>query len=251
MRATLIRAVLACTCECAAADAACADMDRIFADSFGAICGNDAVEVPETCDGNCPVCTESYTGYTSNGSAQTCDVVCHIPIQTCQAGDNVCPLVAGTDDAQCNAQTDAECLGTQWKYVKVQNVDTTSQSCVTVYVYGIQPAGSYDVTTCAPSSDLAGTGDTVIASVTDNLGATYPVDNDDCDDPTALPLLAGWTCNNAQGAAHMSCASPSPGGFIAAGSVSRLGVSVCRFGSDGGVAPLYIWYNATTTPNPG
>jgi hypothetical protein len=251
MRASLIPAFLACACGFAAVDAVPADMDRIFADSFGALCGNDAVEVPETCDGNCPVCTESYTGYTSSGSAQTCDVVCHIPIQTCQGGDGVCPLVAGTGDAQCNAQTDTECLGTEWKYVNFQSVDTTSQSCVTVNIYGIQPGASYDLTTCAPSSGLAGSGDTVITSVTDNLGATYPVGNDDCADPTALPLLAGWTCDNAHGFAHMSCASPSPGGFIAASNVYRLGVSVCRFGSDGGIAPLYIWYNAATIPNPG
>jgi hypothetical protein len=232
--------------------AAWADTDRIFADSFGAVCGNNAVEFPETCDGNCPVCAEPFAGFTSSGSEATCDVVCHIPIQTCQPGDNVCPFVAGSGGSQCNAQSDAECVGTAWKPLLFTMVNTSGQACVAVNIYGIQPGGSYDITTCAPTPALAGAGDTNITTITDNLGASYAVGNDDCSDPWSLPLLAGWTCNNSQGLARMSCASPSPTGFrVSSAGVYRLTVSVCPLGADGGLAPLYIWYNASTTPNPG
>ena len=233
--------------------AAGADSDVIFADSFGAFCGNNVVEVPETCDGNCPVCTEAFAGFTSTGTAATCNVVCHIPIQTCQPGDSVCPFVAESGGAQCNSLTDAECLGTAWKSQFISFANTTSQACVAVNVYGIQPGGSYDLTTCAPTPELAGAGDTNITTITDNVGTPYEVGNDDCSDPWSVPLLAGWTCNNSQGFARMSCASPSPTGFrVSSGQgVSSLSVTVCRFGSDGGIAPLYIWYNATTVPNPG
>jgi hypothetical protein len=234
-----------------AVHAARADTDLIFADSFGALCGNNVIEVPETCDGNCPVCAETYTGYVSNGSPATCDVVCHLPIQTCQAGDNVCPFVAGSAGAQCAAQTDAECSGNGWKAQLLFNVDTTSQACVTANAYGVQGGASYDITTCAPSSAQAGAGDTQITTVIDNLGTSYAVGNDDCNDPTALPLIAGWTCNNSAGQPKMSCASPSPGGFRVAAGIYRLQITVCRYGTDGGIAPLYIWYNATSTPNPG
>ena len=229
-----------------------ADTDSIFADSFGAVCGNDAVEVPETCDGNCPVCTEPFAGFTSTGSAATCDVVCHLPIQTCQSGDNVCPFVAESAGTQCTAQSDNECLGAGWQSRFIAFADTTGQVCVNVNIYGIQPGGSYEVTTCAPTPDLAGAGDTSIMSVIDNYGMPYAVGNDDCTEPWSVPLLAGWTCHNSQALPRMSCASPSPTGFRVAGAgVNRLTVNVCRFGSDGGIAPLYIWYNATTTPNPG
>jgi hypothetical protein len=234
-----------------AAGAAWADADIIFVDSFGSFCGNNVIEVPETCDGNCPVCTEIYQGYTSTGSPDTCNVVCHVPIQTCQTGDNACPFVAGSGGAQCTAQSDAECLGSAWKSQFLRSIDTTSQACVTTIVYGIQAGGSYDLTTCAPGSALAGSGDTEITTVTDNLAGTYAVGNDDCTDATALPLLAGWTCNNNLGQPKMSCASPSPAGFRVPSGVLRLDVTVCRYGTDGGVAPLYIWYNATTAPNPG
>jgi len=228
-----------------------ADSDAIFADSFGAECGNNVVEVPETCDGNCPACTEVYPGYFSTGSPASCDVICHIPIQQCKAGDGVCPLVAATIGPECGSASDAECLGTAWKNILFQQVNTISQSCVIVRVYGIQPGGSYDATTCAPTAELAGAGDTMITTVADNLGNSYVADNDDCTDPTALPLLAGWTCNNDGGQPRMSCASPNPAGFIVPASVTRLDITVCRFGNDGGIAPLYIWYNATMAPNPG
>jgi len=245
-----IRVLFACAAALAAR-AALADSDVIFADSFGALCGNNVIEVPETCDGNCPVCTEAYPGYTSTGSPGTCDVVCHIPIQTCQAGDSVCPFVAASAGAQCSAQTDAECTGSSWKAQFVFNVDTTGQACVTSYAYGIQGGASYDITTCAPTSGQAGAGDPQITTVVDNNGTSYAVGNDDCTDPTALPLLAGWTCHNSAGQPKMSCASPSPGGFRAAAGAFRLQITVCRYGTDGGIAPLYIWYNGTATPNPG
>jgi len=229
-----------------------ADTDTIFADSFGAVCGNNVVEVPETCDGNCSTCVEAFVGFTSTGSPATCDVVCHIPIQTCQAGDNVCPFVAGLGGAHCNAQSDAECLGTAWKSLFVTSVNTTSLACVPVNIYGIQPGGSYDITTCAPTPALAGSGDPRIDAVTDNFGTSYLQYNDDCTEPWSVPLLAGWTCNNSQGEARMSCVSPSPTGFrVSTVGVNRLTVTVCPFGSAGGIAPLYIWYNATTIPNPG
>jgi len=226
--------------------------DRLFADSFGAECGNNAIEIPETCDGNCPVCSETLTGFTSSGSANTCDIVCHIPVQTCTGGDNVCPLVAGTSYAQCNAQSDPECLGPSWRYSQFPNVDTTSQACRTVAVYGAQPGASYDITTCAPDVTQAGSGDTNITSVMDNLGNSYPVANDDCSDTAALPRLAGWTCVNNLGFQRMSCASASPGGFRIPAGVNRIYVSICRFDdAGGGVSPVFIWYNGTVLPNPG
>jgi hypothetical protein len=77
------------------------------------------------------------------------------------------------------------------------------------------------------------------------------VGNDDCDDATALPNLAGWNCNNADGFPRMSCSSPNPAGFIIPVAASRLDITICPFNGAGGSATFYIWYNAPSAPNPG
>jgi hypothetical protein len=92
----------------------------------------------------------------------------------------------------------------------------------------------------------------VIRSVTDDLGNTYNVSNDDCGEPTALPHLAGWDCTNTAGTVRMSCASPSPGGFKPRGAISRLFIEICPYSdADAGTAPVFIWFNARDIPNPG
>ena len=92
----------------------------------------------------------------------------------------------------------------------------------------------------------------VISSIIDNNMQSYNVTNDDCGDLTALVRAAGWDCRNSGGQLLMSCASPSPGGFqILNANVFMLQVRICPYGTSFGTAPLHIWYNAPTPPNPG
>jgi hypothetical protein len=215
------------------------------------VCGNGVIEPGETCDGNCPTCTETQTCYRQSGNAATCDVVCHIPVDTCGIdGDNCCAFAhTGTD---CSAGNDAECPAPGgWAYRQFPTVSYAQ--CVQVSMYPvIDPLGSYDITLCQPPGYPPGTGDPVITSIVDDLGHSYPVTNDDCYDATALPRLAGWNCNNDVGSLRMSCASMSPGGFKPVGAITRLTITVCPFGATAtGSAPLWIWYNARNIPNPG
>jgi hypothetical protein len=250
------------TCQAACApssqETACVDNDACCPGSCSsnndndctAICGNGVVEAGETCDGNCPTCNESFTCYTSIGSAATCDVQCHQPVTTCGIGGDQCCAFDGNG---CGAVNDRECTGPKWQYLR-WNRDTTYTTgvCDVIRVYNIKRDGSYLFTTCSPEGTLpAASGDPVIKKVVDNAGTIYNVANDDCGDPTALPNLAGWSCKD-PGGILMSCASPSPGGFIVTNPSSfiYLDVTVCA-GAASGSAPFFIWYNAPEAPGPG
>ncbi len=222
------------------------------------VCGNGTVESGETCDPNAPAgqncqcAAEPFTCYRQTGTAASCNVRCHIPVGACGInGDNCC---AFDGSGGCGSSSDAECQGTRWRTVEwPQIVDYTSTNCSIVRIYGINPGGSYLFTTCYPSGNPMPGGDPVISSVTDNLGNTYNVTNDDCTDTTALPYAVGFRCENQQGVRNMACASMSPGGFRArTGNVFYFDVRVCPYNAAaGGRGALHIWYNATSTPNPG
>lgn len=71
-------------------------------------CGNNVVESPELCDGNClSTCAddgESCTKEVLTGSAAQCNVACtHTKIANAANGDRCCPTGA-------NAKTDSDCL---------------------------------------------------------------------------------------------------------------------------------------------
>lgn len=248
----IVRSLFVTSCVLIAPSATAGDI--VFRDNCegpnSPLCGNHIVEAGEICDGNCPICgAESFTGYTSAGTDDTCDVQCHVPIQACVNGDAACPFIVADNGATCNSTNDAECAGPSWRYVALTTVNY-SAACATVRVYGISAGGSYLATTCAPPATAVGTGDPVIDNVVDSFGRQYAVDNDDCVDPTALPNLAGWSCANSDGFTRMACASPNPAGFvIPAPAPAYLDVRVCPIA--GGAAKLYIWYNAPAVPNPG
>lgn len=209
----------------------------------------------EKCDGNCPTCAaESLTCFKQqSGSAATCDVECHIPQQTCAAGDMCCPFVMGTNGASCSMSTDTDCAGTSWRFTEVNWVTQTwamGQS-VTSRIYGINPGDSLLVTTCTPDGS-ANTADTLIVSVVDNNQNTLFTANDDTTDAGALPRLAGWNCTSTAAAGFpMSTAPANPGGFIAKPNTYRIDVTLGGKNGAAGTAKLYIWWNGTSFPNSG
>jgi len=211
-------------------------------------CGNNVIEAGETCDppSSCSCGAETYTCFTTSGSAANCNLVCHVPVTKCGIdGDNCC---AADGSGECTMNDDKECLGSRWDYVHITDVDTTN-GCVTVRVYNIDPTGSYLATTCNPPGSPAGKGDTVIKSVVNGKTGQLYGSNDDCTDPGALPNLAGWNCKSPTGM-NLSCAPPNPGGFISPDN-NPFDVTICPNGGDSGIAPLWIWFNARSIPNPG
>jgi hypothetical protein len=258
-----------CQAQCVAAgtQTACTSGDGCCpGDGFGACnatndsdcapaCGNGTIESGELCDGNCGDCgVEPYTCFTSTGSAGTCDLQCHVPVQTCGGAADACCSFIQNDTGNCNNSTDGECAGPQWQYLDWYRRADYSQGCDTINVYGLDPYTSYLFTTCSPGGEPIGTGDSVITQVVDNTGRIYEVGNDDCYDPGALPHLAGWSCQSSSGSTHMSCASPSPGGFILPddGQVFRLSVTICPYGGTSfGTAPFHVWWNGPGFPNAG
>ena len=48
----------------------------------------------------------------------------------------------------------------------------------------------------------------------------------------------------------MSCAPPNSGGFISPDN-NPLDVTICPSSTDAGVAPIWVWFNARSVPNPG
>ena len=210
-------------------------------------CGNKVVEPGETCDGDCPVCPKEVLGcYERRGSAATCDLVCRNAVQKCgTSGDKCCPFDGA---GGCDSKTDSECNGGGWKWMMWPTPVDTSKGCTNVIIRGIVPGGSYDITTCAPPNSAGtGTGDPEITQVVDDSQVSYPVANDNCTDPTALPNLAKSDCTNKSGLV-MACASSSPGGFIAGSKTSAFSVTICPSKGGAGTTPLYIWYNATQEP---
>jgi hypothetical protein len=215
-------------------------------------CGNNVIEAGEGCDGNCPVCTETQTCYTQSNAGPCQIPTCHLPQTSCGvSGDSCC---AFDTQGGCSSGNDGECSGPAWQFRQFPTVGwATAGQCSTVTMYPeIDAFGSYDFTFCQPPGFAAPSGDPVITSVVDDLGNSYNVTNDDCSDATALPRLAGWSCNNDQGSQVMSCASMSPGGFKPRGAPQRITLTVCPYSASTlGRGSLWVWYNARNTPNPG
>jgi hypothetical protein len=233
-------------------------------------CGNGVVEPGETCDpkqvGSCPTCGEPiYTCFKKQtGDPSTCDVQCNVPILTCSGKvlDKCCPFGKG---GSCGATTDPDCAGDKWSFVKIGDFDSTGPNtpkCKIYQVEDIVERGSYAITTCSPTGGASG--DTVITSVKSRSGngtmVTYGLaSNNDCTDELALPRLAGWDCRSTTvKKMAMSCATPSPGGFMAIDGAVAFEIEICA-NSGGlkqpppealGVAPVYIWYNAPKQPKP-
>lgn len=221
-----------------------------------AVCGNEVVEPGETCDPveKCPTCERPrYACLDDVGSAKTCDLVCNAPVLKCGVERDGCCTYGS--DGSCGEKLDPECQGEKWQWIQWPDIiDTTGKApCVDVVIYGIEPGGWYDFTTCAPpDSNGVGDGDPDITRVIDNQKNEYDVANAACSDPNALPRLAKSECRNKDGAPVMACASPSPGGFRALAGATAFSVRVCRADDRaGGQTPLYIWYNAKSTPTKG
>ncbi len=221
----------------------------------GPVCGNGTIESGENCEGaGCTCGGESYSCFAPIGGPDTCNIQCHVPAQECGAADACCPYVRGSGGESCNRSSDEECVGPAWRSVDFRRVNY-GQGCTVVSIYGIELGASYLFTTCSPGLGVEdpGYGDPVITAVVDNNDRSYPVGNDDCGEPWAIPVLAGWSCNNNDGALRMSCASPNTGGFrILDEGVGRLDVTVCPFGGTAfGHAPFHVWFNGNDPPNPG
>lgn len=218
-------------------------------------CGNNIVEMGEICDGNCPACpAESLTCFTQQtGSAATCDVTCHVPKQTCSTGDTCCPFIAPAAGMACSTDTDAECRASAWQFREVTWAPRTwtVNTLASVLIYGIVPGDSMLLTTCTPDGSVNGS-DTVITQVVDNNGAVFAAASDDTTDPGALPRLAGWNCTSTAATGFpLSTAPANPGGAIVPPNVFRLTVTFGGRNGSAGTAKLFIWWNGTSTPNPG
>jgi hypothetical protein len=144
--------------------------------------------------------------------------------------------------------SDADCGGTGWQFIQWFQPISWASQCAVVSAYGIEDGANYVFTTCHPAGGTSTIGDPVITSVVDNLGRAYEVGNDDCNQPSALPSLAGWECD-----AGDACTSNNSGGFVVAADpgVSRLDVTICGVGGTAGTASLWIWYQASQAPNAG
>jgi hypothetical protein len=230
-----------------------------------AVCGNEVTEPGEICDGpKCQtVCGEELLGcFTQSGSAENCDLLCHLPITECAATDSCCPYVGTTGGATCNSGVDSDCAGSSWQvtsWFRPAAYPATT-ACDVLSVYGVVPGDSYAFTTCAPPGTPLGTGDPVISAISDNLGRAFPAAiNDDCTEPSAIPVAAGWSCANAANTVRMSCAAAASGGFILPPSpdgseVYRLDVTICPYNDapeNVGSAPFFVWWNGVGSPNPG
>jgi len=216
------------------------------------VCGNNVIEPGETCEGaGCACAAETYTCFTTTGSAATCDLVCHVPQQKCGVTDSCCPYVEGNPE-ECDSASDNECRGSRWRerewYQPISYGACTGPG-TTFRIYSVAGGDSMLLTTCSPGG--GGIGDPIIRSVRDDLGNVYNVGNDDCGEPGAIPNLAGWSCRNDAGSWLNSCASPDSGGFIVRPGAFYLEVNICGFGSSEGRVPFWIWWNGQGNPNPG
>ena len=235
------------------------------------VCGDTVVEPPETCDGDCPTCATPAQCFQNTGSPATCDVVCNLPIETCAptARDGCCPYAKtnGSGNATCGSAADPDCTGKSWLVVSFGTTTVAAGHCATFVISGVTNGGSYDFTTCAGAdAPTKGTGNPRITDATQAKGTvvesdgaqtvpnltgpilvtTYPIANDDCTDPSSLPLLAGYSCKNQGGAVTMACASADSGGFTSS-SANPITVQVCAAATDT-TFPFTVFYNATTAP---
>lgn len=276
MRVLLLVALVACgrveevrhldarTCAqettCVAGDACCPENCNATNDSdCTPTCGNNVVEGNEICDGNCPVCpTETLTCFTQqSGSAASCDVTCHIPKQTCATGDTCCPFMASGAGSACGPATDAECVAPAWRNLEVTWAAQSwlANATETVRIYGIDPGDSMLFTMCTPDGSV-NTADTVITQVTavtlNNPAIPFASLADDTADAGALPRLAGWNCTSTAASGFpLSTAPANPGGSIVPPDVYRMDVTFGGRNGAAGTAKLFIWWNGTSSPNPG
>ncbi|MBW2455559.1 MAG: hypothetical protein JRI68_13650 [Deltaproteobacteria bacterium] len=115
-----------CTAECVSEPitACLADTDSCCPDSCSGLddidcaeCGNDTVELGETCDGDCPQnCNDSdpCTADAMSGNVGQCTAVCsNDPITQCTGGDGCCP-------SSCAFNQDSDCLFSQPSYPAAQ-----------------------------------------------------------------------------------------------------------------------------------
>ena len=141
------------------------------------------------------------------------------------------------------------CPPAGWQYRLVSWGPSSIASCVTDNIYGLVPGDAFLFTTCAPTS--GNSGDTILTSLIDNTGFDYMANNDDCTNSWQIPQLVGWTCNNTAGKLRMSCAPANGAGVIGGPSLYRMSVTICPVNNEPTTAPLYIWWNGTSNPNPG
>lgn len=231
-------------------------------------CGDGVVEPPETCDGNCVACNTPKACFKDTGAAKTCNLTCDVPIETCSGStfDGCCPyaMTMGTNGTTtCGADTDADCVGKSWQSTTSSTVTVKAGACATFVVGNITANASYDFTTCIPANATNNStgnphitdatqprGETVPQSsggVGTGLTTTYPIANENCTDPSSLPLLAGWTCKNMGGVANEACGSADSGGFIVTYS-TPVTVQVCAGPDNDATFPFTVFYNTVAVP---
>lgn len=177
--------------------------------------------------------------------------LCIAPLAISQAADLAAPdyiFSAGGEDADiCNGG----CPQPGWQ-VREWPVRVAYAPCSTVRIFGLAPGDLMLLTTCRPpgAGVGAGTGDPTVTSIADNLGNTYP-GNDDCTLGASLPQLQGWDCASSAAQVHMFCAPPAAQGSGLAAGAFQLDVTICAFGNASGNAPFYVWWKGSGNPNPG
>lgn len=151
---------------------------------------------------------------------------------------------------------DGEGGGGGWQVLEWPFRISYEATCALVRVYGIAQGDDFLFTTCVPPgyAGAVGSGDSIIVSVIDSLGADYIAANDDCD-VDFVPQLTGWSCANTAAEVRMSCAPPDGEGVTVQPGATYLDVTICPYDPDDGVspgsAPLHILWQGTSTPNPG
>jgi hypothetical protein len=246
---------------CQSGDGCCPDGCNSTNDGDCApVCGNSVVEAGETCDNNCPVCTEVFSCFEQLGDPTNCNVVCHQPIQTCGPADGCCPDIAGSGNGDCRQGNDSECAGAGgWQYREwYQTISWAPNAPALLRIYGMQAGDSVLFTTCSPDgAGVADGSDSMILSVVNggdgyNYFPTLNPVNDDTNEPFSIPLMNGWNCKNPQGSQYMSTAPHNDGGVILRGNAFRVDVTVGGFGnSNSGRSRFFIWWNGNSNPNPG
>jgi hypothetical protein len=142
-------------------------------------------------------------------TGNACQRSCTIANTTACSGassDQCCPET-------CNNSSDADCNGSWTTQTLTTGLAFESSACSDVTAT-LTAGHDYAVTTCQPTAPaLAGAGDTII-EVYDPLGTQVTI-NDDCDGGAGVPVLAGWSCVNGNGAPWASCPADAAGGFRA------------------------------------
>lgn len=252
---------------CQSGDGCCpAGCNAVNDNDCAPFCGNSVVEPGETCDGNCTVQSEPWpSGWTSTGSAATCNIQYHVPVQTCVQGDGICPFIGGTGGTDCNINDDRDCLGPRWQYREITWAPQSWAVGVepTVNIYGFVQGDSVLFTTCRPAVEADPT-DTAIFKVVDQQGVQLVGFSDDswwgpnpvyygqAQQAATLPMLAGWDCSIAPNVYYRSTAPIAPGGLILGPNTFRLQVTYGHYSNTmAGNAKLFVWWSGTSNPNAG